>query len=101
MALARSKTVTLLIVTQMVSLLTLMLWFSLFMMVSKARVSLDVVSPLFLLYPTLPLALSVFAWIALRMKRYSMALICSLIPAIVGVLLMSYYFVIGLAQHTG
>ncbi len=100
MAFTRSKTVVWLIASQLASLLSLMLWLSLYSLISRSGVGLDTAGPLFILYPAFPMALSIFAWIAFFLRRYRAAIISSLVPAIVATLLMSYYFVIGLAQHT-
>ncbi len=88
-----------LIVSQMISLLSLILWFSLYDLISRSGRAIDEVGPLFQVYPVLPFALSALAWFAYRLRRWNLAMTLTLVPAVIATLLMSYYFVIGLAQH--
>ncbi len=96
----RSRTILTLLVSQMVSLLSLLLWFSLYSMFSKSPSALEEVGAIFQVYPVLPVALSALAWFLVYLRRYSAATILSLIPAVIAFLLMSYYFVVGLAHHS-
>ena len=98
MTLTRSSTRLLLIITQTVTLFSVFLWVTLFIMINNAGRDAETAGLTFAFYPVLPVTLSVFSWMAFRLRIYRSAAITSTIPAIIGLLLMFYYFIIGITN---
>ncbi len=99
MAPRRSKTFIILVLTQLVSLMSLIFWGTLISFISRSGHTIASAGELFSFYPIIPLSLSIFSWIAFRLGRARMAVICSSIPAVLAFILMTYFYIVGSMQH--
>ncbi|MFN4769504.1 MAG: hypothetical protein ACK45R_10160 [Candidatus Kapaibacterium sp.] len=94
-----SFVVAVLVITQMISLMSVLAWAAIATVLLRADNSLEVAGSLYVVYPALPVAFSALAWFAYRIKRYLPAVILSAIPAAVALVLMVYYYIVGLMSH--
>ncbi|MFM8569884.1 MAG: hypothetical protein ACKOB6_09805 [Candidatus Kapaibacterium sp.] len=88
-----------LVVTQLVSLMSVLAWGAIAAMLVRAGRPLDAAGAVFAVYPAFPVALSLLAWFAFRLRRYPVAIILSSLPAVVAFVLMAYYYAVGLMNH--
>ena len=84
-----------LVVTQLISLMSILAWGAIASVLLRANQGLDTAGAFFTFYPVPPVAFSVLAWFAYRIKRYLPAVFLSAIPAAVALVLMVYFYIVG------
>lgn len=90
-----SRTASMLVICQLVSLMSLLAWGAIASMILRSQNSLEVAGSLYAYYPAFPVALGLASWVLYRSGRHRSAIVLSVVPAIVALGLMTYYFVIG------
>jgi hypothetical protein len=88
-----------LVITQLVSLMSILAWGAVASMLVRAGRPLDAAGASFALYPALPVALSLLSWFAYKLRRYTLAIVLSSAPAALAFLLMAYYYVVGVMNQ--
>lgn len=94
-----SRTASILVVCQLVSLMSLLAWGAIASMILRSNHALDVAGTYFAFYPVLPVGLSLVSWFAYKLRRQTVAIVLSALPATLALVLMIYYFIIGVMSH--
>lgn len=84
-----------LVVTQLISLMSILAWGAIASVLLRANQGLDTAGAFFTFYPVPPVAFSVLAWFAFKLRKYKPALFLSTVPALLAFVLMVYYYIVG------